>query len=99
MIDPLSISLLSMEYLLFSFKGATRFFPVENAIQYAAVEAGKGEFGVLLAIFNARIARLHFRSPAFNHLQSLANLGCGHYLADIVTLIGSLDIVFGEVDR
>lgn len=67
---------------------------------YVAAEAPKGEFGLYLVSCNSpRLYRCKIRAPGFAHLQSLDILARGHMLADVTTLIGTLDIVFGEVDR
>lgn len=89
-----------MESLIKKFKGATEPFSTRTGISYRAVESGKGEFGVLLvANSTSRPYRVYLRSPAYNHLQLLSLLGTGHMFADIVTLVGTLDLVFGEIDR
>jgi NADH-quinone oxidoreductase subunit D len=67
---------------------------------YTVVEAPKGEFGVyLVADGTNRPYRCKIRSTGFSHLQAMDKLSKGHMLADVVAIIGSLDIVFGEVDR
>jgi NADH-quinone oxidoreductase subunit D len=67
---------------------------------YAAVEAPKGEFGCYLVSDGAnKPFRAHFRAPGFVHLSAMDEMVRGHMLADVVAVIGSLDIVFGEVDR
>lgn len=67
---------------------------------YTSIEAPKGEFGVfLITTDKSKPYRCKIRSPGFFHLQGLNFLGTGHLLADIVTIIGSIDIVFGEIDR
>ena len=67
---------------------------------YSAVEAPKGEFGVYLVSDGSnRPYRCKIRAPGFAHLQGLEFLSKGHMLADVVSIIGSLDIVFGEIDR
>lgn len=69
---------------------------------YTATESPKGEFGVYLAFSNTmpgRPYRCKIRSPGFAHLQAIDFLAKGHYIADVVTIIGTQDIVFGEVDR
>jgi NADH:ubiquinone oxidoreductase subunit D len=67
---------------------------------YAAVEAPKGEFGVyLVADGTNRPYRCKIRAPSFAHLQAMDFLSRGHMLADVSAIIGSLDIVFGEIDR
>jgi len=66
---------------------------------YASVEAPKGEFGVMLTSDGTnKPYRCKLRAPGFSHLQA-SKLFAGHLLADIVAIIGTLDIVFGEVDR
>ena len=67
---------------------------------YKAVESPKGEFGVTILSDNSeKPYKCKVRSPAFHHLQILPKLAKGHFLADLVTLIGTVDIVFGEIDR
>ena len=67
---------------------------------YAAVEAPKGEFGVYLVADGAnRPDKCKIRAPSFAHLQAMDILSRGHMLADVAAIIGSLDIVFGEIDR
>ena len=71
----------------------------ENEI-YCAVEAPKGEFGTYLIANNTnKPYRCHIRAPGFTHLQALDFLSQDLLLADLVTIIGTLDIVFGEIDR
>jgi NADH-quinone oxidoreductase subunit D len=67
---------------------------------YAAVEAPKGEFGVYLISDGAnKPFRVKIRAPGFAHLAAMSEMVEGHMLADVVAVIGSLDIVFGEIDR
>ena len=67
---------------------------------YSAVEAPKGEFGVyLVADGSNRPYKCKIRAPGFAHLQAMNHMSRGHMLADTVALIGSMDIVFGEIDR
>ena len=67
---------------------------------YAAVEAPKGEFGVyLISDGTNRPYKCKIRAPSFAHLQAMDFLSRGHMLADVSAIIGSLDIVFGEIDR
>lgn len=90
----------SMEGLIHHFKYYTEGFIVPLSAAYTAVESPKGEFGVSVVSNNTnRPYRLKFRSPGFFHLQSLRQLGQELMLADVVTLIGTIDIVFGEIDR
>jgi NADH-quinone oxidoreductase subunit D len=90
----------SMEALIHHFKLYTEGVHVPEGECYAAVESGKGEFGVYLVSDGTnRPYRCKIRSPGYVHLQALDFMGKGHQLADIVAMIGSLDIVFGEIDR
>ena len=90
----------SMEALIHHFKLYTEGYHVPAGECYAAVEAPKGEFGVYLVSDGTnRPYRCKIRAPSFAFLQGLDHLAKGHMLADIVAIIGSLDIVFGEIDR
>jgi len=90
----------SMEALIHHFKLYTEGFKVPAGEVYAAVEAPKGEFGVyLVADGSNRPYRCKLRAPGFAHLAGLHFMGKGHLLADVSAVLGSLDIVFGEVDR
>jgi NADH-quinone oxidoreductase subunit D len=90
----------SMEALIEHFKLYTEGVKVPEGEVYAAVEAPKGEFGVYLVSDGSnRPYRCKIRAPGFAHLAALDFLGRGHMLADISAIIGSLDIVFGEIDR
>ncbi|MBZ0130925.1 MAG: NADH-quinone oxidoreductase subunit D [Rhodobacteraceae bacterium] len=90
----------SMEALIHHFKLYTEGFHVPAGEVYAAVEAPKGEFGVyLVADGTNRPYKAKIRAPGYPHLQALDHLSRGHQLADVAAIIGSLDVVFGEVDR
>jgi NADH-quinone oxidoreductase subunit D len=90
----------SMEALIHHFKLYTEGFHVPAGEVYAAVEAPKGEFGVyLVADGSNRPYRCKIRAPGFPHLQALDFMNRGHMLADVSAILGSLDIVFGEIDR
>lgn len=90
----------SMEALIHHFKLYTEGFHVPAGEVYTAVEAPKGEFGVyLIADGSNRPYRCKIRAPGFAFLQASDFLCKGHMLADLVAIIGSLDIVFGEIDR
>ena len=90
----------SMEALIHHFKLYTEGFHVPEGEVYAAVEAPKGEFGVyLIADGTNKPYKCKIRAPGFAHLSAMDFLCKGHMLADISAILGSLDIVFGEVDR
>ena len=90
----------SMEALIHHFKLYTEGFHVGPGEIYAAVEAPKGEFGVfLVADGTNKPYRLKIRAPGFPHLSAMDYLCKGHMLADVGAILGSLDIVFGEIDR
>lgn len=90
----------SMEALIHHFKLYTEGYHVPEGETYTVVEAPKGEFGVyLVADGTNRPYRCKIRTPGFAHLQAMDFLCRGHMLADVVAVLGSLDIVFGEVDR
>ena len=89
-----------MEAMIHHFKLFTEGFCLPEGEVYAAVEHPKGEFGVYLVSDGAnKPYRLKIRAPGFPHLAALDELARGHMLADVVALIGTLDLVFGEVDR
>ena len=90
----------SMEALIHHFKLYTEGFHVPAGEVYAAVEAPKGEFGVFLVSDGTnKPYRCKIRAPGFAHLQAMDYLCRGHMLADVSAILGSIDIVFGEVDR
>jgi NADH-quinone oxidoreductase subunit D len=90
----------SMEALIHHFKLYTEGFHVPQGEVYAAVEAPKGEFGVyLIADGTNKPYKCKIRAPGFAHLQAMDFMCRGHMLADVSAILGSLDIVFGEVDR
>ena len=90
----------SMEAIIHHFKFFTEGFHVPEGEIYTAVEAPKGEFGVYLISDNtSRPYRCKIRAPGFSHLQAFNLLSKGHLLADVPAILGSLAIVFGEVDR
>jgi NADH-quinone oxidoreductase subunit D len=90
----------SMEALIHHFKLYTEGFHVPAGEVYAAVEAPKGEFGVyLVADGTNKPYKCKIRAPGFAHLQAMDFLCRGHMLADVSAILGSIDIVFGEVDR
>ncbi|NCO22060.1 MAG: NADH-quinone oxidoreductase subunit D [Rhodobacterales bacterium] len=90
----------SMEALIHHFKLYTEGFHVPAGEIYAAVEAPKGEFGVyLVADGTNKPYRAKLRAPGFLHLQAMDHVATGHQLADVSAIIGSMDVVFGEIDR
>ncbi len=90
----------SMEALIHHFKLYSEGYHEPEGETYAAVEAPKGEFGVYIVSDGTnRPYRCRIRAPGFAHLQALDFMAKGHMLADIAAIIGSLDIVFGEIDR
>ncbi len=90
----------SMEALIHHFKLYTEGYHVPEGATYTAVEAPKGEFGVyLVADGSNRPYRCKIRATGFAHLQAIETMSKRHMLADAVAIIGSLDVVFGEIDR
>ena len=90
----------SMESLIHHFKLYTEGFRVPEGEIYSCVEAPKGEFGVYLVSDGTnKPYRCHIRAPGFPHLAAMDHLNKGHMLADVSAILGSLDIVFGEIDR
>lgn len=90
----------SMEAMIEQFKLYSEGFHVPAGEVYAAVEAPKGEFGVYLVSDGSnRPYRCKIRAPSFAHLAAADYLMRGHMLADVSAIVGSLDIVFGEIDR
>ena len=90
----------SMEALIHHFKLYTEGVHVPAGEVYAAIESAKGEFGVyLVADGTNRPWRCKIRSPGYVHLEAMDFMSKGHTLADVPAIIGSIDIVFGEIDR
>jgi NADH-quinone oxidoreductase subunit D len=90
----------NMEELIHHFKLFTEGFHVPPGEAYAAVEHPKGEFGIYLVSDGAnKPYRMKIRAPGFPHLQALDEMARGHMIADAVAIIGTQDIVFGEIDR
>lgn len=89
-----------METLIDHFKYYSEGYKVPAGLIYQSVEAPKGEFGVsLLSDGSAKPFRCKIRTPAYHHLQFMSSQIRGHLFADMITILGSQDIVFGEVDR
>ncbi|SFJ28812.1 NADH dehydrogenase subunit D [Jannaschia pohangensis] len=90
----------SMESLIHHFKLYTEGFHVPAGEVYAAVEAPKGEFGVYMVSDGSnKPYRAKLRAPGYLHLQAMDHIARGHQLADVAAIIGTLDVVFGEIDR
>ena len=90
----------SMEALIHHFKMYTEGVVLPSGETYTATEAPKGEFGVYLVSNGAdKPYRCKIKAPGFGHLQALDAMSTGHMIADVVTIIGTQDIVFGEIDR
>jgi NADH-quinone oxidoreductase subunit D len=90
----------NMEELIHHFKLFTEGFHVPAGEAYSAIEHPKGEFGIYLVSDGAnKPYRLKIRAPGFAHLHAMDEMAKGHMIADVVTIIGTLDIVFGEIDR
>jgi NADH-quinone oxidoreductase subunit D len=90
----------SMEALIHHFKFFSEGYEVPEGETYAAVEAPKGEFGIYLVSDGAnKPYRLKCRAPGFAHLAALEEMVKGHMIADVVAVIGTQDVVFGEIDR
>jgi NADH-quinone oxidoreductase subunit D len=90
----------SMEELIHHFKLFSEGMHVPPGEAYAAVEHPKGEFGIFLMSDGANKPwRLKIRAPGFPHLAAMDEMAKGHMIADVVAIIGTMDIVFGEIDR
>jgi NADH-quinone oxidoreductase subunit D len=90
----------SMEGLIQHFKKYSEGVKVPKGFTYSAVEAPKGELGVsLISDGTSKPYRCKIRTPAYHHMHIMPRMVQGHYLADLVTVLGSQDIVFGDVDR
>jgi len=90
----------NMESLIHHFKLFSEGFKVPEGEAYAAVEHPKGEFGIYMVSDGAnKPYRLKIRAPGFAHLATLDEMARGHMIADAVAIIGTMDIVFGEIDR
>ena len=99
--SPLRLDMkIGMEQVIHHFKYYTEGFVIPHGETYTATEAPKGEFGVYL-VSNGRDKpyRCKIKAPGFGHLQALNEMSKGHMIADVVTIIGTQDIVFGEIDR
>jgi NADH:ubiquinone oxidoreductase subunit D len=90
----------SMESVIHHFKFFSEGIILPYGETYTATEAPKGEFGVYLISNNRdKPYRCKIKAPGFNHLQALNEMSKNHLIADVVTIIGTQDIVFGEIDR
>jgi len=90
----------SMEAVIHHFKVYTNGINIRSNETYVATEAPKGEFGIyLISNGSNKPHRCKIKAPGFAHLQALNQMSKGHLIADVVTIIGTQDIVFGEIDR
>ena len=90
----------TMEGIIHHFKLYTEGFDVKPTVCYSAIEAPKGEFGVfIVSDGSSKPYRCKIRAPGFFHLQGVDFMSRDHLLTDLVAIIGTQDIVFGEVDR
>ncbi|MFN3742097.1 MAG: NADH-quinone oxidoreductase subunit D, partial [Anaerolineales bacterium] len=90
----------SMESLIHHFKLWTEGFTPPKGAVYSAVESPRGELGVYLESDGSpKPYRVHWRTPSFDNLQVLPVLAKGHLIADLIAIIGSIDIVLGDIDR
>jgi NADH-quinone oxidoreductase subunit D len=97
---PRAVMKENMEALIHHFKLFTEGFSLPEGEAYAAIEHPKGEFGVYLVSDGAnKPYRLKIRAAGFAHLAAMDEMTRGHMLADVVSIIGTQDIVFGEIDR
>jgi NADH dehydrogenase (ubiquinone) Fe-S protein 2 len=97
---PRALMKYNMEALIHHFKYYSEGIILKKEESYSVVEAPKGEFGVFLISNDSnRPYRCRIKSPGFLHLQGLDFMSRGLYLADLVTIIGTQDLVFGEIDR
>ena len=86
--------------LISHFNQYSTFCIIPKGVIYQSIESGKGEFGIsIIADGSYKPYRCKIKSPAYNHLQLMISMTNGHYFADMITILGSQDIVFGEVDR
>ena len=95
-------ALISMEEHIHDFIMYSEGFSIFKNRTYQAIESPKGEFGVTIisqTLDPTKPARLKVKGPGFNHLQSFNSIASGHLLTDALTILGSLDIVLGEIDR
>jgi NADH:ubiquinone oxidoreductase subunit D len=89
-----------MESMILHFKIYSEGYSVPKEEVYSVVEAPKGEFGIYMVSNDSNLPyRCKIKAPGFLHLQGINTLVKGVYLADLVTIIGTLDLVFGEIDR
>lgn len=97
---PRAVMKSSMEAMIHQFKGMTEGYSVPEGEAYAAIEHPKGEFGCYIVSDGAnKPYRLKVRAPGFAHLSAMNEMSRGHMIADVVSILSSLDIVFGEIDR
>jgi NADH:ubiquinone oxidoreductase subunit D len=99
-LPPKTLLRKDMEAVIHHYKLCTEGYVITKGFTYVGVEAPKGEFGVyLVSNGTGKPHRCKFRAPGFFHLGGLEFIAKNHFIADVVAIIGTLDIVFGEVDR
>lgn len=100
LLPPKNLLRTDMEAIIHHFKLCTEGYSLPKQLTYVGVESPKGEFGIYLVSNGLnKPHRCKFRAPGFVHLRALEFIAKNHFIADVVTIIGTLDIVFGEVDR
>lgn len=99
-LPPKGILRKDMEAVIHHYKLCTQGYKINGGITYVGVEAPKGEFGIYLVSNNtSKPYRCKFRAPGFAHLHGLEFMAKNHFIADVVAIIGTLDLVLGEIDR
>lgn len=99
-LPPKGILRKDMEAVIHHYKLCTQGYKINSGITYIGVEAPKGEFGIYLVSNNSsKPYRCKFRAPGFAHLHGLEFMAKNHFIADVVAIIGTLDLVLGEIDR
>jgi NADH:ubiquinone oxidoreductase subunit D len=89
-----------MENIIHHFKNFSNYPDIQTRTAYIGIEAPKGEFGIFVSMSSLeKFQRCKIKAPGFLHLQSINTMTYKHFIADVVTIIGTQDIVFGEVDR
>ena len=99
-LPPKGVLRKDMEAVIHHYKLCTQGYKISPGITYVGIEAPKGEFGIYLVSNNSsKPYRCKFRAPGFAHLHGLEFIAKNHFIADVVAIIGTLDLVLGEIDR